>query len=147
MKQRFFLAILMLLSIPLWAQPSVVVNDEKLLYVGMTLIELNEKFGVPKTVAIIRGNEPWQDDVVFQYTEGDFYIFRDRVWQVLLTSACGVSNRDRKAAVLLTLGYTAEDNGDHILLPISGKNWPLMLRINFNNSGQVSAIFIYRPDF
>jgi hypothetical protein len=113
----------------------------------MTLPELIERFGTPKTAIAVRGNEQWQDDVVFQYTEGDFYIYRDRVWQVMLSSACGISNRDRKAAVLLVLGNTAEDKGDHILFSISGKSWPLMLRVNLSNSGLVTAIYIYRPDF
>jgi hypothetical protein len=142
--KRLFLPLLIILAFPLWAQNT---NDEKLSYVGLTLTQLSERFGVPKTVLAVRGKEEWQDDVVFQYTEGDFYIHRDRVWQVMLPSACGVSNRDRKAAVLLALGNTAQDRGDHILFPISGKDWPLMLRLNMNNSQQVTSIYIYRPDF
>ena len=147
---------LIIFSLPLWAQqtavitaavPAAIANDEKLSFVGMTLSELIERFGTPKAALAARGNEQWQDDVIFQYNEGDFYIHRDRVWQVMLSSACGVSNRDRKAAVLLALGNTAQDRGDYILLPISGKDWPLMLRVNMNNSGQVSAIYIYRSDF
>ena len=141
--KRMFLPLLIILAFPLWAQ----VNDEKLSYVGMTLADLFDSFGVPKTVLAARGNEYWQDDVVFQYNEGDFFIHRDRVWQVMLPSAYGISNRDRKAVVLLTLGNTAQDRGDHVLFPISGKDWPLMLRVNISNSGQVSAIYIYRPDY
>jgi hypothetical protein len=144
--RRLFFPLLIIFTLPLCAQQTAV-NDEKLSFVGMTLADLIERFGTPKTVTAERGNEHWQDDVVFQYNEGDFYIHRDRVWQVMLPSACGVSNRDRKAVVLLVLGDTAQDRGDHILLPISGKDWPLMLRLNMNNSGQVSAIYIYRPDY
>jgi hypothetical protein len=148
MKQGFLLPLLIIFSLPLWAQQiPAATNDEKLSFVGMTLSELIERFGAPKAALSARGNEQWQDDVIFQYNEGDFYIHRDRVWQVMLSSACGVSNRDRKAAVLLALGNTAQDRGDYILLPISGKDWPLMLRVNMNNSGQVSAIYIYRSDF
>jgi lipopolysaccharide export system protein LptC len=145
MKRPLFL-LLIILTFPLWAQQTAV-NDEKLSYVGMTLAQLFENFGVPKTVLAARGNEYWQDDVVFQYNEGDFFLHRDRVWQVMLTSACGIANRDRKAVVLLTLGNAAQDMGDHILLPVSGKDWPLMLRVNISSSGQVSAIYIYRPDY
>jgi hypothetical protein len=142
--KRMFLPLLIILAFPLWAQNT---NDEKLSYVGMTLTQLSERFGVPKTVLAARGKEEWQDDVVFQYSEGDFYIHRDRVWQVMLPSAYGVSNRDRKAAVLLALGNMAQDRGGHILFPVSGKDWPLMLRLNMNNSQQVTSIYIYRPDF
>jgi hypothetical protein len=113
----------------------------------MTLAGLIERFGVPKTVIAARGNELWQDDVIFRYDDGDFYICIDRVWQVSFTSALGISNKDRKAAVLLVLGNNADDRGDHVLLQISGMDWPLMLRVNFNNSQQVSAIYLYRPDF
>lgn len=136
---------LLLISLPLW--PQVNVFDESLSFVGMGLDELIERFGPPKSVAAVRGNELWQDDVVFQYSEGDFYIHRDRVWQVRLVSALGVSNRDRKSVVLLALGSSVEDRGDHLLLPISGNNWPLMLKVNVNNSGLVTDIFIYRSDF
>jgi len=118
-----------------------------LFFVGMTPTDLIERFGTPAAVFAARGNEPWQDDVVFQYAAGDFYIYGDRVWQVKLASAFGVSNGDTKTAALAALGSTAQNRGDHALLPVSGAAWPLMLRVNFNETGLVSAIYIYRPDF
>ena len=124
-----------------------VMGDEKLTYIGMTLEQLIERFGAPRTVAAARGNETWQDDVVFQYADADFFIHRDRVWQAKFSAACGISTRDRKAAVMLLLGSTAEDKGDHTLLSIPDRDWPTALRVNFNNSGQVVSIFIYRSDF
>jgi hypothetical protein len=142
--RRLFFPLIIIFTFPLFAQQS---NEEKLSYVGMTLTELIERFGAPKTALAVRGNEQWQDDVVFQYNEGDFYIHRDRVWQVMLPSAFGFSNRDRKAAALLALGNSAQDRGDHILFPVSGKDWQLMLRVNIGNTGQVTAIYIYRPDY
>jgi hypothetical protein len=133
-------------SLPLFAQQAIN-TDERLSYVGLTLAELIGRFGTPRAVIAARGLEPWQDDVIFEYAEGDFYIYRDRVWQVRLASMYGISRNDRKAAVLLTLGDTAEDRGNYVLFPISGRNWPLALRVNLNDSGLVSAIYIYRPDF
>jgi len=144
MKQRVFFTLIWLISFPLQAQVN---GDEQLSFIGMTLEDLIGRFGIPRSVIVARGNENWQDDVVFQYTEGDFYVYIDRVWQVRLASAFGISNRDRKTAVLRTLGNTAEDRGDYVLFPISGREWPLMLKVNFNNSGHASAIYIYRPDF
>jgi hypothetical protein len=147
--RAFFSLLFLFYVIPLWPQ-TVNINygtDEKLSFVGMTLVELIERFGVPKTVIAERGYELWQDDVIFRYDDGDFYIYNDRVWQVKFASAFDISNKDRKAAVLRVLGNNAEDRGDHALLQISGMNWPLMLRVNFNNSEQVSAIYLYRPDF
>lgn len=149
MKRNLLLPLLLLLVLPLKAQAisPAISDDEKLLFVGMTLAQLIERLGPPRTVAAVRGVEVWQDDVIFQYAEGDFFIHGDRVWQVRLLSACGISAKERKAAVMQKLGNTAEDKNDHALLSIPGKNWPLTLRVNFNSSGQVSAIFIYRPDF
>jgi len=143
----FFPLLFLFYVLPLRPQERAVNIDEKLSFVGMTLAELIERFGAPKTVIAARGNELWQDDVIFQYNDGDFYIYGDRVWQVKFTSALGISNKDSKAAVLRVLGNNADDMGDHALLQVSGMNWPLMLRVNFNNSGQVSAIYLYRPDF
>ena len=142
--KRVLLLSLLLFSFPLWAQVN---TGEQLSFIGLTLQQVIERFGAPSTVFTARGNELWQDDVVFRYAEGDFYIYQDRVWKVRFTSAHGISQGERKAAVLLTLGNTVQDRGDHVLFPISGRNWPLMMRINFNNSGIVTAIYIYRPDF
>jgi hypothetical protein len=116
-------------------------------YIGMKLDELIVRYGPPRSVYASRGLELWQDDVVFVYGEGDFYIFRDRVWQAGLRSACGVSVGDFKPAVVLTLGGEAADEGDYILFPLPPAGWPLMLRVNFNAAGRVAAIYIYRPDF
>jgi len=149
MKRHFFL-LLLIFSIPLWAQNQPIYaglsNDEQLSFVGMMMADLLEKHGPPRSVVADRGGEVWQDDVVFQYNGADFYIYRDRIWQVRLSSTHGVSDGDRKAVVLLTLNG-AEDKGNHALFAINGRDWPLMMRINFNSAGQVAAIYIYRPDF
>jgi len=143
MKRGLVLSLL-LLTIPLWAQEQAASAAED--FVGMRLAEIVERFGTPKAVFAARGNELWQDDVVFQYNEGDFYLYRDRVWQVKLASARGISTGDPKAAALLVLGSAAQDKGDHLLLPLASKSWPLMFRVNLNSAGKVSAIYIYRPD-
>lgn len=121
--------------------------DEQYAFIGMTVAGVIERFGPPRAVAAARGTELWQDDVVFQYTGVDFYIYNDRVWQVRLITTHGVSNGDAKRAVLSALGNTAQDMDDHVLLPINGRTWPMMMRVNFNNSGLTSAIYIYRSDF
>jgi len=151
MKRVLFSLLLLFFTLPLFAQNQPIYAglnaDEQLSLVGMMMADLLERFGPPRSVVSERGNEPWQDDVVFQYNGADFYIYRDRIWQVKLASTHGISNGDKKAAVLLTLGSNAVNNEDHALLAINGKNWPLMMRVNFNSSGLVTAIYIYRPDF
>jgi len=144
--KRIFLPLLLLVAFPLLSQEEAAASDP-LSFVGMTLADLIGRFGTPSAVFAARGNELWQDDVVFRYAGADFYIYRDRVWQVKLVSAFGVSNGDSKTAALLALGNTAQDRDDHALLPLTGGNWPLMLRVNFNETGLVIAIYIYRSDF
>jgi len=145
------LLILFFLTLPLIAQErplnTGLSTGEQYAFIGMMLSEIIDNYGPPRTVSAVRGNELWQDDVVFHYTGVDFYIYRDRIWQVRFVTTHGISNGDPKAAVLLTLGDAALDMGNYVLLSISGNNWPLMLRINLNEAGQVNAMFLYRPDF
>jgi len=141
------LPLFLLIAFPLLPQDEVSAVGEPLSFVGMTLAALIERFGMPEIVFAARGNELWQDDVVFRYARGDFYIYKDRVWQVKLASAYGVSNGDTRTAALTVLGNTVQNRGDHALLPVSGAHWPLMLRVNFNETGLVNAIYLYRSDF
>jgi hypothetical protein len=115
--------------------------------VGLTLGELYARFGVPSAVYAVRGAEEWQDDVVMTYGQGDFYIYRDRVWQISLKTGYGLKLGDSRPAAVLALGEKARDQGDHFLLSLPGGGWPLELRVNINGSGRVSAIYVYRPDF
>jgi hypothetical protein len=121
-------------------------QDELLSFVGLKLDDLVMRFGIPQSVHAARGGEHWQDDVVFVYNEGDFYIFRDRVWQIGLRTAYGIRIGDAKAVALLTFGDRAQDHGDYILYPLPGGNWPLSLRVNISD-GRISGIFVYRQDF
>lgn len=114
---------------------------------GMELGELIGRFGPPEAVFPVRGDEEWQDDVVFVYSEGDFYISKDRVWQVAFKSLQGLKLGDPKPAALLVMGDETRDEGDYALAPFPGGGWPRMLRVNFNSAGLISAIFIYRSDF
>jgi len=115
-------------------------------YIGMKIDELVARLGLPRSVYASRGQEPWQDDVVFVYNEGEFFFFRDRVWQLALRSAYGVTMGDPKPAVALALGDEALDQGDYFLFPLPPVGWPLMLRVHLNTTGRVSGIYIYRPD-
>jgi hypothetical protein len=116
-------------------------------WIGMELPALLARFGAPRSVYAVRGVEEWQDDVVFVYDHGDFYVFKDRVWQVGLKSAYGVGAGDNRAAALLVLGERTEDRGEYLLCPLPGKSWPLALRCNLDEGGKVSILFVYRSDF
>jgi hypothetical protein len=133
---------------PLWPQQSTTPGqyDEQLTLIGLKLSELYQRFGSPQAVYAARGGETWQDDVVFVYNEGDFYVYRDRVWQIGIKSIYGIRVGDAKAVALLVLGENAQDKGDYVLYAFQGSAWPLSLRVNFA-AGKISAIFVYRADF
>ena len=141
----FICSIFFIKILPLWPQVQGE-QDELLTFVGLKLDALVMRFGIPFTVHVARGAEDWQDDVVFVYDEGDFYIYRDRVWQIGLKSAMGMKIGDTKAVALLVLGEKAKDEGDYILYPLPGGGWPVSLRVNFS-AGRISAIYVFRPDF
>ena len=137
-------------GLPLWAQNASPTApgqyDEQIAFIGMKLDDLYRRFGSPQTVYAARGGETWQDDVVLVYKEGDFYIFRDRVWQVGLKSIYGIRIGDVKSVAMLVLGENVQDQGDYALYSFPGGAWPLSLRVNFT-SGKISAIYVYRPDY
>ena len=147
MKAGILLLVLLFAAFPLWAG-----QEEPQSFVGLTLEQLIARLGVPQTVFVSRGAELWQDDVVFQYPLGNFYIHRNRVWQVSLRQvtvrdAQGIRLGDTRSAVLLALGEDVNDLGRHVVYRLPSALWPMALRVNFNEAGVVTAIFIYRSDY
>jgi len=135
---------------PAWAQVRQGGRyDGQFALVGMRLGELVERFGAPASVHAARGAEEWQDDVVFVYPHGDFYVHRDRVWQVGFGSIYGMRVGDPRGVADLILGERARDYGGFLVYPLGslpGAGWPIALRVNFA-AGRISAIFVYRSDF
>jgi hypothetical protein len=115
--------------------------------IGLTLEGMVSQFGIPKSVYALRGLEEWQDDVVFVYAQGDFYVYKDRVWQLGLNAAYDIKIGDPRGRVLLLLGEESRNFADHSLFSLPSRGWPLELRINFDSTETVSALFVYRPDF
>jgi len=120
-------------------------------FIGMKLDELIQNFGMPNSVYPVRGKEVWQDDVVFVYDQGDFYIFKDRVWQAGLKEVRGIKAGDPRGLVSLIMGSAsgfteAEPRGDSVLYSLNEGAWPMTLRFDFDSAARVKAIFIYRTD-
>ena len=148
MRKTIIVLLLLFVCLPLFSRP--VISDERkeepFSFIGMKLEDMFRRFGPPKSVYAARGDQPWQDDIVFVYDAGDFYIFRDRIWQVGVKSVFGIKIGDVKAVALLVFGDNVRDEGDYLLYNITGGGWPVSIRVNFS-SGRVSNIFVYRPDF
>ena len=123
--------------------------DSLAVLVGLRLNDLVSRFGVPNSVYVARGDEAWQDDVVFSYTQGSFFIHRDRVWQVSLDSVPGMKVGDPAAVANLVFGDTARNNGRFFIRQLQVPmeiGWPVAIRVNLEN-GRIAAIFVYRTDY
>ena len=144
-KYRFFLLCFLLFPFVFLAAQQDNAADPSLL-VGMTLSDLIKNYGIPKNVYAVRGVAAWQDDVVFVYDVGDFYIIENRVWQLGLKSAYLIRAGDSRSAAFLNFGEALFIGMDYAVFPLKGKNWPLALRCNFDSAGKVTAIFMYRSD-
>jgi hypothetical protein len=120
--------------------------DDPAALIGATLNGLFTGLGAPKSVYPVRGLAVWQDDVVFVYDDGEFFIYGNRVWQIKVRSAYGIKEGDPKAQAVLALGQGRDFEG-HCLYPLPSKVWPITLRINWDASERIQAIYIYRSDF
>jgi hypothetical protein len=114
--------------------------------IGMTVAEIFSQFGAPQTVYAVRGEDVWQDDVVFVYKDFDCYVYQDRVWQIGLKSALGINIGDSRDVAALVLGDVAVVFDNCMIASLPSKDWPLAIRVNFNEQGKITALFIYRPD-
>ncbi|MDR2194401.1 MAG: hypothetical protein LBP19_08050 [Treponema sp.] len=117
--------------------------------VGLRLEELYATFGVPQKVYAVRGQEPWQDDVVFVYQGVDCYIFEEHVWLVSVPAAYGVNVGDTRTRIQETLGErggTVYEFPDSLLFKLPSASWEMMMRVNFDEAGKAKAVFIYRSD-
>jgi hypothetical protein len=127
-------------------EPAPVYMDNPVDLVGLTLEELCAKFGLPQRVYAVRGQAPWQDDVVFVYPAIDCYIFEDHVWQVGVQAAHGVRMGDARTHIKEILGGETYDFDDGLLFKLPSGSWEMMMRVNFDAAGKARAIFIYRSD-
>jgi hypothetical protein len=144
--QKLFLLLLVCLGGVSFAQTESPLGQDPAALIGVTLTDLIGRFGVPKQVYAVRGVAAWQDDVVFVYDAGEFYIFGNRVWQLMLRSAYNIKDGDNRAAVTRVMGEGRNFEG-YTLFQLPGKAWPVMLRVNWDASGRAAGIYIYRSDF
>ena len=121
-------------------------NTDPVNLIGLTLSELINRFGIPNNVYAVRGLEEWQDDVVFVYNEGDFYIHRNRVWQMGVRAVRGINIGDPRGIVSLILGERVESRGNSKFYSLVNWPWPMIIRFDFDGADRVRAIFIYRSD-
>jgi hypothetical protein len=116
-------------------------------YVGYTLEMLNRELGMPTSVHAVRGNEAWQDDVVFVYPTIEVYLFKDRVWQICPVSVYNMNIGDSIDQLKTIMGEALVETEQYLLYRLPSEAWPMMLRINLNDEGMTASFYIYRSDF
>ncbi len=115
--------------------------------IGSTLQSIITQFGSPLAVYAVRGQEPWQDDVVFSYDGIDLYWYQNRVWQIGIPRGFGVKKGDAKETVLALLGEPLIQQDTYLVYRLPSRGWPLRLRVLLSESYTVQSLYVYRPDF
>ncbi|HEB09929.1 MAG TPA: hypothetical protein ENI06_01800 [Spirochaetales bacterium] len=120
--------------------------------VGMELEKAYKDFGTPVEVFPVRGEEEWQDDVVFYY-DSHFYLFwfENRVWQVRVDNRypgefLKLKMGNSEAEVIAGLGVPFKREGNSLFYNLQDRAYPLRLRLSFDNGFLVDA-YCYRSDF
>lgn len=127
-------------------------ETEPIKLIGMTLHELLLTFGVPVSVTAVRGAEPWQDDIVFNYKNGlSFYIYKDRVWKIRISSGyrqpfMGIMLGSPVDMAVTLFGLPKFQDSQFTEWVVPFENWPMRLRLLIDTDGKIVTLFLYRSD-
>jgi hypothetical protein len=150
------LATILASSAALSAEPqppaAAILSDDPSDLLGLGLGESFSRFGAPASVAAIRGDEAWQDDVAFAYPAGySLFLYGDRLWQLRFTkpysgSLYGLFLGDDSDKALSILGQPYESGADYLLYRMPFKSYPVRLRLVLLD-GRIADAYLYRADF
>jgi hypothetical protein len=147
--QSFILLVLM--TTPVMAQ-QVFYPDDPSALLGAGPTESIAARGPPVSVSALRGSEPWQDDVVFSYSDGSrLHLFDNHLWQIVVSlgyqgSILGVFIGDEPSKVISLLGEPFIASGDAMVWRLPWRGYPVMMRMIAKES-KVVEIAIFRADF
>lgn len=119
---------------------------------GLDVDQVFEQYGAPQSMYSLRGEQPWQDDVVFFYPDFRyFYWFENRVWQLRLDNRYEGSiegarmgmNRSEIAQLFGSPHYEDQENWYYELVD---RGYPIRSRWHFDDDILVD-LYIYRSDF
>jgi len=128
-----------------------VLDDDPSGLLGLTLDAVYTKLGPPSSVAALRGDEAWQDDVAFLYTEGyTLVVYENRVWQIRFTrpyagSIFGLFLGDSADKACSILGQPFETGTNYLVFRMPYKAFPVRLRLCLAEGSIVDA-YVYRSD-
>ena len=111
-------------------------------------------FGPPPALYALRGLEPWQDDVVFDYPERGVacFFWHERVWQLRLGAGSpelvpGLAWPVTPAGLEERLGPPDRPETGWLEWPVGGLPWRVRLRLLPAADGQPEQLYLYRADF
>ena len=126
---------------------------------GMHPADIFETLGPPDEIYPLRGENNWQDDVVFYYNNNLYlFIFKNRVWQIR------ADYRYQDKILGIKPGLTQEETIEILGRPFSAKEgeyiflnpasltrletgFPLRMRILYDTEKRISDIYLYRGDY
>jgi len=120
--------------------------------IGLLPSELLALTGPPSEIFPMRGEEAWQDDVVFYYDNHTYiFWFDNRVWQVRFDArftgeVLGIRMGSTDGDVVKALGEPFKEMDGSYVYHLPSESFPIRLRLFFSG-GRVSDIYIYRADF
>ena len=132
--------------------PEIGIPDDPSSLLGLSPKAAWERFGAPDRILPVRGDEPWQDDIAFEYARGyTFFWFRDYLWQIRLDerysgSCLGIFPGDTPEKALSLLGSPERTSETYLEWRLPGKGYPIRLRL-LTDGGAISEIYVYRSDF
>ena len=107
-------------------------------------------YGVPLSVTSVRGELPWQDDVVFRYDSGlSFFWFKNRVWQIRLERSFrgvpwALAMGQSREEVEKTLGKPFYAEAEWSLYHYAGEGFPIRVRMFFDAQGTRRRVHLPR---
>lgn len=120
--------------------------------VGMDIAAAFSRFGPPATLLAVRGDEPWQDDVLLGYPQGyGLYVFKGQVWQVRFASpyagpVLGLFVGDALEKAYSLLGSPLYLDASLAVWELPRRGFPMRLRAIVRD-GLLVELYVQRADF
>jgi hypothetical protein len=126
---------------------------------GLTPEKAYQKMGTPFEIFPMRGENEWQDDVVFYYSNHVYlFWFKNRVWQfradkrfegTILGLKTGLNRKEVNR--MLGKPFKKDDSSEIYLNPKNitryETGFPVRLKVFYGADNKVSDIYVYRGDF
>lgn len=127
-------------------------QDQLVSRLGYRLSQAIEEWGAPRSVTVSRGDQPFQDTVVFYYPDNSYaYFWNDRIWQIRLDRryrgrAFGIAMGMAADQVRGVLGPATLDSATMLRYALPEQGWPVELLLFFKD-GRLDDLYLRRGDF